>query len=76
MQNINLITFRFINHKKVSHLKFRLLAVFTIYPQMSCLGLNFVMSNIYFPHFLLHNKKSLKREKSRIKKKENKRKKK
>ena len=33
--------------------KFQQLALFTIYPQMSCLGLNFLMSNIYFTRFLL-----------------------
>ena len=38
---------------KSFHLKFQQLVLFTIYPQMSCLGLNFLMSNIYFTHFLL-----------------------
>ena len=35
---------------KSFHLKFQQLVLFTIYPQMSCLGLNFLMSNIYFTH--------------------------
>ena len=43
----------FRHRKKVSYLKFQQLALFTIYPQMSCLGLNFLMSNIYFTRFLL-----------------------
>ena len=49
----------FTNRVKVSYLKFQQLALFTIYPQMSCLGLNFLMSNIYFTRFLLqyHSRK-------------------
>ena len=49
----------FRRRKKVSYLKFQQLALFTIYPQMSCLGLNFLMSNIYFTRFLLqyHSRK-------------------